>query len=86
MSAFFEINRQEYYSNLLNITQNSDWNSWLIYFLNGITQQAKHSLQCASQINELLIDWRKQLPVASNYGASTKLLEYLTINPSSGCN
>ena len=80
LSAFFETNRQEYYDYLLAVTKRNDWNTWLLYFLNGITKQSKHALYCASKINELLDKWKEQL-IHNRSNLSLKLVDQLALNP-----
>jgi Fic family protein len=50
LSAFFEQNRQDYYSCLLAISQKGFWEDWLVFFLTGVSQQAIESL---SRLNRL---------------------------------
>jgi Fic family protein len=40
LSAFIEARRQEYYDRLLAVSQNGEWEEWLIFFLEGLRQQA----------------------------------------------
>ena len=40
-SAYLENHREEYYERLKNISQNGDWNGWIAFFLQAITEQAK---------------------------------------------
>jgi Fic family protein len=61
ISAFFEATRSEYYNRLLAVTQESQWNPWLEYFLNGITRMSEDVLGRAEKINLLLQSWRKKI-------------------------
>jgi Fic family protein len=61
ISAFFEATRNEYYSHLLAVSQESQWNQWLEYFLNGITRMSEDVLSRAERINSLLGIWREQI-------------------------
>ncbi|MCX5636897.1 MAG: Fic family protein [Planctomycetota bacterium] len=61
ISAFFEATRNEYYSHLLAVSQESQWNPWLEYFLNGITRMSEDVLSRAERINLLLDRWREQI-------------------------
>lgn len=80
LSAFFETNRQEYYDYLLSVTKRNDWNTWLLYFLNGVAKQSKHALYCASEINQLLNKWKIQL-INTRSNLSLKLMDQLALNP-----
>jgi Fic family protein len=59
LSAFFEATRSEYYDHLLSVSQNSRWNPWLEYFLNGISRISEDALNRAERINLLLQNWRE---------------------------
>jgi Fic family protein len=61
LSAFFEATREEYYARLSGVTQRSEWNEWLEYFLNGVTRQAEDVLHRAQRINGLLDTWRREI-------------------------
>ena len=44
LSAYFEHFRQEYYDRLLAVSQRGRWDEWLLFFLRGISTQARDSL------------------------------------------
>jgi len=41
LSAYFEAHRQDYYDHLLAVSQQGAWESWLMFFLDGVDQQAQ---------------------------------------------
>jgi len=43
LSAYFNIHRQQYYDQLLNVSQNSDWRNWILFFLDGIRQLSQEA-------------------------------------------
>jgi Fic family protein len=43
LSVYFERYRQEYYDNLLAVSQRGDWEAWLRFFLRGVSAQAQDS-------------------------------------------
>jgi Fic family protein len=61
ISAFFEATRNEYYSRLLAVSQESQWNQWFEYFLNGITRMSEDVISRAERINSLLGTWREKI-------------------------
>jgi Fic family protein len=61
LSAFFEATRNEYYHRLLSVSQNSEWNLWLEYFLNGVARMSEDALSRAERINQLIQDWREKV-------------------------
>lgn len=60
LSAFFEATRRDYYDLLNGVSVRGDWESWLIYFLNGVARQSEDALSRAARINKLLESWRIQ--------------------------
>ncbi len=58
LSAFFEATRRDYYDLLSAVSARGDWETWLIYFLNGVARQSEDALSRAGRINKLLERWR----------------------------
>jgi len=44
LSVYFERYRQEYYDHLLAVSQLGDWETWLRFFLRGVSMQANDSV------------------------------------------
>ena len=61
LSAYFEATRQEYYAHLLSVTQDGNWEAWLVYFLRGVCEQAEDAISRIRRIDELLHHWSEQL-------------------------
>jgi Fic family protein len=61
LSAYFEATRQEYYRRLQAVSEQGEWEEWLVYFLEGVTQQAEDALGRIQRIDDLLVRWRKKL-------------------------
>ena len=61
LSAYFEATRQKYYTHLLAVTQDGAWESWLIYFLRGVAEQAEDAINRIRRIDELFHLWSEQL-------------------------
>lgn len=40
ISAYFEVNRAEYQERLRDVSRNGAWTEWIIFFLNGVKEQA----------------------------------------------
>lgn len=80
LSAFFEATRDEYYTQLYNVSARGTWQEWLIYFLNGIALQSEDALSRAERINERLNHWK--LLVASNTSnVPVQIVQQLAVNP-----
>ena len=48
ISAYLERNRSIYYDRLLAISRDNDWNGWISFFLQAITEQAEENSQESS--------------------------------------
>lgn len=53
LSGYLESHRDEYYSRLRAITEKGEWNEWVIFFLNAITEQANANIEAATAIYAL---------------------------------
>lgn len=61
LSAYFESHRQEYYTYLQKVKTDGDWNNWILFFLNGVTETAQQSARQANQITALRERYLKEL-------------------------
>ncbi len=80
LSAFFEATRQDYYQKLKNVSNQSDWNEWLLYFLTGIHRQSEDALSRTARINQLLLSWKKEL-IGTRSKLSTLAIDLIGSNP-----
>lgn len=55
LSEFFETHRSSYYDCLLAVSQDGDWESWLSFFLKGVSTQAQDSTGKLKEL-QLLIE------------------------------
>lgn len=80
LSAFFEATRREYYDRLLGVTQRSEWERWLEYFLNGVARQSEDAVGRSQRINGLLAQWRRSIAGASSRN-TLAMLDLVAENP-----
>lgn len=52
MSGYFKKHRNKYFLNLFNITQKKDWESWIVFFLDGVIKQGKLNVKRAESISK----------------------------------
>jgi len=80
LSAFFEATRAEYYGRLHAVSQEGDWENWILYFANGVARQSEDAVDRASRILEILDGWRLRV---AGLGSDTpaRLVELLAGNP-----
>lgn len=80
LSAFFEADKDAYYTHLFNVSSKGSWHEWLTYFLNGVTLQSEDALSRAERINSLLDTWKLQVADTSS-AVPIKLIEQCAVNP-----
>lgn len=73
ISAYFEENRDEYYRRLRRVSQTSEWQQWVVYFLTAVIEQADRSIETIQNMTELEKKYRGVLD-AKNVGPYAKLL------------
>lgn len=80
LSAFFEASRRDYYDSLTVVSERSNWQAWLLYFLHGIASQARDALGRVEQVNALREKWRRSLGSRQTKPVMA-LLDRITSNP-----
>jgi Fic family protein len=80
LSAFFEATRRDYHDQLRGVTERSEWEVWLRYFLTGVARQAEDALSRTQRINNLLSQWRRAVR-GSGSKAPAELIDLLAENP-----
>ena len=53
LSAYFERDRNAYYDQLFRLSATGDWESWIIYFLQGVAEQAHDALLRVRRVRAL---------------------------------
>ncbi len=81
ISEYFEEFREEYTGNLLNISRNNDWQNWISFFLDAVTNQAKQNAEKASQILALYNEMKNRVPVIANSQYGIKVIDTLFSKP-----
>ena len=80
LSAFFEATRRDYYESLQGVSERSSWQPWLEYFLEGVARMCEDALSRAARINDLLVEWRRQLAGHSTI-TPLRVVDLLAANP-----
>lgn len=83
-SSYFNRNRDEYTDRLLGVSRDEAWEEWLIFFLEGISQQAEEAFSRASELLDLRDKYRERYQNGAN-SVSHLAMEiftkpYLTVN------
>ena len=80
LSEFFEEHRQDYYDLLRGVSEKQDWESWIKFFLNALTSQAKKAEETGKEILKLHTTYQEKISeIHSLYTAN--LLDAIFVRP-----
>jgi Fic family protein len=78
LSAYFNHYRTEYFDHLLAVSQDGDWESWIVFVLNAIAEQAIDAYDCGRNLITLRNDYRSKFP---NSPAVRDVIDHLFEEP-----
>lgn len=82
LSVFFKRHRQVYYEHLQQTRLTGDWEGWLLFFVDAITDTASHAVTTAQALNALLTQDKARLSALGRLsGSATQVLEALFSHP-----
>ena len=81
LSAYFECHRQDYYDLLLAVSERGAWREWVMFFLHGVAEQAIDANNRAKRLQDLQIEWRRQLQKARVTGLVFGIVDSLFESP-----
>ncbi|PIE40969.1 MAG: cell filamentation protein Fic [Gammaproteobacteria bacterium] len=85
LSVFFKKHRQVYYERLQQVRLTGDWESWLLFFVDAVTDTATQAVSTAQQLNDLRNTHRAMLTKLGRMASSAQqaldvLFEYPIAN------
>lgn len=81
LSVYFERYRQEYYDNLLAVSQRGDWEAWLRFFLRGVSSQAQDSVGRMQRLEEIRTKYEPLVKSDRNSERMGAVLDFLFCRP-----
>lgn len=78
LSAYIEAHRQDYYRLLQRVRTDGDWTAWLRFFLTGVADTARDSIERARNLMDLREKYRRRLLGKAN---ALVLFDALFLNP-----
>ncbi len=81
LSAYFWRNKKEYDSMLMGVTERGAWKEWLLFFLQGVQEQASDCLSRGVRLGRLRAAWREQLQQARVHSMITDIADTLLERP-----
>lgn len=73
MSAFFEANKDAYYKKLMDARLKNDFSTWIIFFLKGVEQTTRHSIETLMAILDIKDKLTKKIQNESGNRSSNNL-------------
>ena len=81
LSYYFKQHRTEYYDRLMDVRKKGDWESWLKFFLKGISEVSDEATDSAKEIIGLSTKYTKMLQEGGYNTNHQRLLDELFENP-----
>lgn len=66
LSAYIERYRQNVYDHLLVVSQEGDWETWLRFFLRGVSEQARDGLVRMERLQAIRIKYQSTVDIDRN--------------------
>lgn len=82
MSAYFERHKDAYNDHMLRVSQAGAWRPWLDFFLRGVVESARESIDVAGTLLALRDDWQRRFHSARSSALLIKLVDHLFQSPS----
>jgi Fic family protein len=81
LSAYLEPRRDEYYTRLLAVSTEGDWQGWLHFFLTAVERQAADAVERAQRLQALRDDYRSRVGTARSSALLGVLVDALFESP-----
>ena len=77
LSVYFERYRQEYYDHLLAVSQREDWETWLRFFLRGVSAQSKDSITRMERLGAIRSKYQPLVEAEKNSERMAAVVDFL---------
>ena len=74
LSLHFKRNRNDYYSLLNAVRHRGDWEAWLRFIFDGITETSRHAVSVARRLDELFRNDIRQIGIFGRFKSSALLV------------
>lgn len=81
LSSYIENYRQEYYDHLLAVSQQGAWESWLRFFLRGISEQARDGVVRMERLQVIRMKYQSIVIADRNPERMSAVVDFLFIRP-----
>jgi Fic family protein len=76
LSLYFKTHRQQYYNYLQSVRETGDWESWIKFFLEGVTETAGQAIETAKNILQLFTKDRQKIESLGRPAASALIVHH----------
>lgn len=81
LSAYFERHRDDYYRHLLAVSQEGRWTEWVSFFLRGVAEESRDTIQRSEKLLSLWQRYRQTLQTVRSSGLLLTLADDLFHRP-----
>jgi Fic family protein len=81
LSAYIEHYRQEYYDHLLAVSQQGAWETWLRFFLRGVSEQARDGLVRMERLQAIRMKYQSNVDIDRNPERMSAVVDFLFTRP-----
>ena len=81
LSAYFERDRNAYYDQLFHLSATGDWETWIVYFLRGMAEQARDAQLRVRRVRDLQDQTRQDLLERRESANALRLLDEIFAMP-----
>jgi Uncharacterized conserved protein len=81
LSNYIEHYRQEYYDHLLAVSQQGDWDTWLRFFLRGVSEQAREGVNRIEKLREIRIKYQVVAETGRNAERMSAIIDFIFSRP-----
>ena len=81
ISAYIERYRQQYYDLLLDVSQQGAWDDWLLFFLRGVSEQARDGVYRMERLREIRVTYQHIVDKDRNPDRMAAVIDFLFSRP-----
>ena len=81
LSQYINAFKADYYSLLRGVTENGEWEAWLVYMLKAVNATARETLNLINQIHELLQETIEKVRTEAEDIYSRELVDTIFMQP-----
>ena len=81
ISRYMEEHKREYIERMRQVSNNNDWNGWILFFLSAVEEQADYNLDLTQQIKQLYETMKQVFSESTGSKHAINMLDCVFTNP-----